>query len=288
MVVTDADSRILVVLPSDKKEYYKDLIKRLSTIVGLSNAVYRWCSQRQALCQQVYQIIKKHQRFFLDEDDLYFFAIHDEKPTEEVYSDYLKLCIKAGPVLIDMACGSAWGKPETEKTRLKVLKLAKKLLGAMKKVMEVLAPEGAPAVLGLTRIAYIVNTELVALNLQLRNRDPEVFPLVKELATYERHGLLWPPAHSLIKMITDAVVLDLREEGGGSSDDVIWQALCSVIPSLVPLGRCEGCEKVEEESHAFSVCAQCKTAVYCSSECQRAHWKQGGHKTTCHPKATGA
>jgi hypothetical protein len=30
-------------------------------------------------------------------------------------------------------------------------------------------------------------------------------------------------------------------------------------------------------------CSQCKVAKYCSRECQRTHWKKGGHKKACTP-----
>jgi hypothetical protein len=162
---------------------------------------------------------------------------------------------------------------------------------ATEKAMEVLHPNhwaiilaGGP-ILSTTRV---INQQLLLVNLQLRNRDPEVFLIVKELVKYE-HGHVVALVDSFVQYIIFAnPTLDLREEEGGSSDDVVWKALCSVIPSRVPLDRCEGCEcdNVEEEFHAFPVCAQCKTAVYCSKKCQRAHWKEG-HKTTCHPNVTG-
>jgi hypothetical protein len=96
MVVTDdADSSIDVF--SDK-EYYHELIKRLNTILGLvANADEGWSERMQKWCQQVYRIIKKHQRFFLDDG---FFAIHNEEPMENVYIDYIRLCFKAAKVCV--------------------------------------------------------------------------------------------------------------------------------------------------------------------------------------------
>jgi hypothetical protein len=309
MVVTDdADSSIDVF--SDK-EYYHELIKRLNTILGLvANADEGWSERMQKWCQQVYRIIKKHQRFFLDDG---FFAIHNDKPMENVNIDYIRLCSMATKVLELMSLRLEEGKTRLKK--LKVLKLAKKLLGAIEKAtekaMEVLHPNHAAILAGdyieylahilsygdyIEYLAHIlsngqeltreINKELLVLNLRLRNRDPEVFLIVKELEKHE-HGI--GRLHTVPTIYIGSFLEDLQEgEGGGSSDDVVWQALCSVIPSRVPLDRCEGCEcdNVEEEFHAFSVCAQCKTAVYCSKKCQRAHWKEG-HKTTCHPSATG-
>ena len=34
----------------------------------------------------------------------------------------------------------------------------------------------------------------------------------------------------------------------------------------------------------LSVCSRCRTVWYCSRECQKAHWKHGGHKDVCVPK----
>jgi hypothetical protein len=296
MVVTDdADSSIDVF--SDNKEYYHDLTKRLNTILGLvANADEGWSERMQKWCQQVYRIIKKHQRFFLDDG---FFAIHNDKPMEKnVYIDYILLCCKAAQVLHTHNVSLRLEEGNTRLKVLKVLKLEKKLLGAIEKAkekaMEVLHPTDAAIVAGTSilllsygqELTRNINKELLVLNLRLRNRDPEVFLIVKELEKHE-HGI--GRLHTVPTIYIGSFLEDLQEgEGGGSSDDVVWQALCSVIPSRVPLDRCEGCEcdNVEEEFHAFSVCAQCKTAVYCSKKCQRAHWKEG-HKTTCHPSATG-
>ncbi|GAQ82777.1 hypothetical protein KFL_001240080 [Klebsormidium nitens] len=55
---------------------------------------------------------------------------------------------------------------------------------------------------------------------------------------------------------------------------------------LLPLLRCRkcsqpGCEKVESVAGTFQVCGRCKTAVYCSKDCQKRAWKEG-HKDLCH------
>lgn len=41
--------------------------------------------------------------------------------------------------------------------------------------------------------------------------------------------------------------------------------------------RCVACEVVG----ATNVCYFCKVPRYCSKECQRRHWKVGGHKQEC-------
>lgn len=56
--------------------------------------------------------------------------------------------------------------------------------------------------------------------------------------------------------------------------------------SKVPTGTVRGCShpycnKVEMHMKEFLVCAKCKCACYCSRACQKAHWKNGGHKKEC-------
>ena len=35
-------------------------------------------------------------------------------------------------------------------------------------------------------------------------------------------------------------------------------------------------------------CSRCKRAVYCSADCQKFHWKSGGHKGMCEPAPHGS
>jgi hypothetical protein len=34
----------------------------------------------------------------------------------------------------------------------------------------------------------------------------------------------------------------------------------------------------------YRQCSRCKSALYCSDECQREHWRDGGHATACKPR----
>lgn len=53
------------------------------------------------------------------------------------------------------------------------------------------------------------------------------------------------------------------------------------------LDKCHSCLKVLEKTRR---CSKCKTALYCSKECQAAHWhdKDGGHKNICSILEIGA
>jgi len=45
---------------------------------------------------------------------------------------------------------------------------------------------------------------------------------------------------------------------------------------------CSNCGKAARNSKkALEVCGQCRNAQYCNKECQKMHWKQGGHKLVC-------
>ena len=46
-------------------------------------------------------------------------------------------------------------------------------------------------------------------------------------------------------------------------------------------GQCSWCDTVETSDTPLSVCSRCKSAQYCSKDCQAKHWKQGGHKKAC-------
>ena len=43
---------------------------------------------------------------------------------------------------------------------------------------------------------------------------------------------------------------------------------------------CSHCSTQASESNHLMTCARCKSAFYCSRNCQRAHWK-AGHKKIC-------
>ncbi|TFK88307.1 hypothetical protein K466DRAFT_662427 [Polyporus arcularius HHB13444] len=44
-------------------------------------------------------------------------------------------------------------------------------------------------------------------------------------------------------------------------------------------GRCRNCDRARKSGEQFMFCKGCKTAVYCSEQCQREHWKD--HKDMC-------
>ena len=44
-------------------------------------------------------------------------------------------------------------------------------------------------------------------------------------------------------------------------------------------GRCRKCDKAQTPGEKFRFCKGCNVAIYCSEECQRAHWEH--HKYVC-------
>jgi hypothetical protein len=48
---------------------------------------------------------------------------------------------------------------------------------------------------------------------------------------------------------------------------------------------CSNCS-VSRDRKEMKSCAQCRAASYCSKDCQREHWKLGGHKKECKPRTT--
>ena len=45
---------------------------------------------------------------------------------------------------------------------------------------------------------------------------------------------------------------------------------------------CNYCGAYAAEGTALKVCASCRNAHYCGRECQRLHWKDGGHRDQCY------
>jgi len=46
-------------------------------------------------------------------------------------------------------------------------------------------------------------------------------------------------------------------------------------------GRCSQCGSLETADTPLLVCSRCRSAQYCSKDCQTKHWKEGGHKEAC-------
>jgi len=69
-----------------------------------------------------------------------------------------------------------------------------------------------------------------------------------------------------------------------------WEKIVKSMPSKtiltnVPVRTVEkcayyGCQKMERYVREFHVCSKCQAARYCSTKCQRKHWKSG-HKQNC-------
>lgn len=49
--------------------------------------------------------------------------------------------------------------------------------------------------------------------------------------------------------------------------------------------ECGNCGQGESEACSMFVCGECRQVRYCSKACQSAHWKKGGHKTSCRKPA---
>mmetsp|Transcript_32043 Transcript_32043/g.96434 ORF Transcript_32043/g.96434 Transcript_32043/m.96434 type:complete len:1595 (+) Transcript_32043:1276-6060(+) len=59
----------------------------------------------------------------------------------------------------------------------------------------------------------------------------------------------------------------------------------SLSASLQPTGpTCASCSK-ERDAKNMKRCRRCMAVYYCSEECQRQHWKVGGHKDECKPRS---
>ena len=57
------------------------------------------------------------------------------------------------------------------------------------------------------------------------------------------------------------------KKGGGAS---------ASTPSLRDCANCGARELPDGQTHMM--CSRCKMTFYCSTQCQKQHWKAGGHK----------
>ncbi len=90
---------------------------------------------------------------------------------------------------------------------------------------------------------------------------------------------------------------DARSDGDGAGPSVESQASSESLFShdvherYLELSRrtrvayCDCCGvEAEEGGKKHQVCAACHRRAYCSAECQRMDWKEGGHKGSCRPQ----
>jgi TPR repeat protein len=47
------------------------------------------------------------------------------------------------------------------------------------------------------------------------------------------------------------------------------------------LSRCSACSKPKSKYQKLRKCSGCHAVQYCNTECQKKHWKIGGHKNEC-------
>ena len=45
--------------------------------------------------------------------------------------------------------------------------------------------------------------------------------------------------------------------------------------------RCSACGKPKSKYQKLRKCSGCHAVQYCNTECQKKHWKIGGHKKEC-------
>ena len=89
-----------------------------------------------------------------------------------------------------------------------------------------------------------------------------------------------------ILKVMDAVVLHRQVKGGVFSEecDSIRQQIEQSKTSIQQAHNhifCSNCEKQSACSLDLFACGRCRAVQYCSKECQRTHWKTGGHRKLC-------
>jgi len=72
--------------------------------------------------------------------------------------------------------------------------------------------------------------------------------------------------------------LKILDETEGKSPTPAPTTIASSAPPSV---CCSSCNTPQPSGQTFSKCTGCRTVQYCNKECQRAHWRSGGHKQVC-------
>jgi len=72
----------------------------------------------------------------------------------------------------------------------------------------------------------------------------------------------------------------LDEQEGQPAATSTTATTTSVSSSPSPI-CCSSCNKPQPSGQTFSKCTGCRTVQYCNKDCQRAHWRSGGHKQEC-------
>lgn len=93
-------------------------------------------------------------------------------------------------------------------------------------------------------------------------------------------------AHRVAVWRTDAAELDLAGELHRVCEEAVTETAMTAAlraamgPSGCGAGECSNCRQ-EFPDRVLRRCSACKSVSYCSAECQRAHWRAGGHKAAC-------
>ena len=110
--------------------------------------------------------------------------------------------------------------------------------------------------------------------LHRRERDKAV-PLFRISVYYEAANpgteFLGDKVDNRAKLTPDFSVEDIR----AMSDEDLWIEMNKGLKKLMGTKRmcCNYCDAVEEEFGDHSLCTRCRSAVYCSRNCQKLHWK---------------
>ena len=71
---------------------------------------------------------------------------------------------------------------------------------------------------------------------------------------------------------TELAIFWFKRSVAQGDDDDAMRALDAVTSMCCSCG---------DEGENLQTCSRCKCAFYCSKDCQRSHWKSGGHKIKC-------
>jgi hypothetical protein len=74
-------------------------------------------------------------------------------------------------------------------------------------------------------------------------------------------------------------------KGGGNWGTVFGATLNQIEKiegtTTTSLSRCSACGKAKSKYQKLRKCSGCHAVQYCNPECQKKHWKIGGHKKEC-------
>lgn len=87
-----------------------------------------------------------------------------------------------------------------------------------------------------------------------------------------------------VRIYEEALASGPKQLKSGKSPSVAPTKACS-SPGAFSCANCGAPDVIDGGTAKLRTCSRCKLVRYCGAECQKQHWKSGGHRDLCIPVA---